>query len=223
VTRQGVVFDFDGVLADSEGLHLAAFQDVFSARGWTLARATYFDRYLGYDDRDLIDCFLTDHDLQASPSEVNTLVAEKARAYDRRVIGGQILFSTAVACVRRLGGTFALGIASGSLHSEIDDILRANNIHNAFQIIVGADDVARSKPAPDSYAAAVKQLDVRPEHAVAIEDSHWGLTSARAAGLHAIGITTSYPRHALQLAEAVVDSLDEVTPDFVARLLDVRS
>lgn len=223
MNRRAVVFDFDGVLADSEGLHLAAFQDVFSARGWTLARATYFDRYLGFDDRDLIQAFLTDHDLQASPSEIDALVAEKSRKYDRRVIGGQILFSTAEACVRRLSGTFALGIASGSLHSEIDAILHANKIHDAFQVIVGADDVARSKPAPDSYAAAVEQLNVQPEHAVAIEDSHWGLTAARAAGLHAIGITTSYPRHALHLAEAVVDSLDEVTVEFIARLLGVRS
>jgi beta-phosphoglucomutase len=218
--RRGVVFDFDGVLADSEGLHLAAFQDVLSARGWTLARATYFDRYLGYDDRDLIQSFLEDHDLQVAAADVDALVAEKAQKYDARVMGGLILFSTAVACVTRLGGAFALGIASGSLHGEIDGILRANKIHDAFQVIVGADDVARSKPAPDSYAEAVKRLDVRPEHAVAIEDSHWGLTAARAAGLHAIGITTSYPRHALHLADAVIDSLDEVTPDSVARLLD---
>ena len=222
MNRRAVVFDFDGVLADSEGLHLAAFQDVFSARGWTLARATYFDRYLGYDDRDLIRSFLEDHDLQSSPAEVDALVTEKGRKYDRRVIGGQILFSTAEACVRRLGGTFALGIASGSLHSEIDDILRANKIDDAFQVIVGADDVARSKPAPDLYEEAVKQLDVRPEHAVAIEDSHWGLTAARAAGLHAIGITTSYPRHALHLAEAVVDSLDEVTVESIGTLLTLR-
>ncbi len=218
--RRGVVFDFDGVLADSEGLHLAAFQDVLSARGWTLARATYFDRYLGFDDRDLLQAFLADHSLQVPDAELDAIVAEKGRKYDARVQGGHILFPAAAACVARLRGTFALGIASGSLHEEIADILRANNLEQAFEVIVGADDVAKSKPAPDSYVEAVKRLDVRPEHAVAIEDSHWGLTAARAAGLHAIGITTSYPRHALHLAAAVIDSLDEVTPDLVARLLD---
>ena len=223
MSRRAVVFDFDGVLADSEGLHLAAFQDVFSARGWTLARATYFDRYLGYDDRDLIQAFLEDHDLRASPAEVDALVVEKAQKYDSRILGGLILFSTAAACVARLNGAFALGIASGSLHSEIDTILRANKLDAAFQVIVGADDVPQSKPAPDSYAEAVRQLGVRPADAVAIEDSHWGLTAARAAGLRTIGITTSYPRHALHLADVVIDSLDEVTPDSVAGLLDLRS
>jgi beta-phosphoglucomutase-like phosphatase (HAD superfamily) len=64
---------------------------------------------------------------------------------------------------------------------------------------------------------------VRPQDAVAIEDSHWGLTAAVAAGLRTIGITTSYPRRALQLADVVIDSLDEVTPGSVTRLLDLGS
>jgi len=221
--RRGVVFDFDGVLADSEGLHLAAFQDVLSARGWTLERAAYFARYLGYDDRDLLQAFRTDHSLQVSDAELDAIVEEKGRRYDARVQGGNILFGAAAACVARLSGTFALGIASGSLHDEITDILRANKLEQAFEVVIGADDVARSKPAPDPYVAAIQRLGLRPEDAVAIEDSHWGLTAARAAGLRTIGITTSYPRHALHLADAVIDSLDEVTPDSVARLLDVRS
>ena len=221
--RRGVVFDFDGVLADSEGLHLAAFQDVLSARGWTLDRASYFARYLGYDDRDLLQAFVTDHSLQVPDAELDAIVAEKGRRYDARVQGGNILFGAAAACVSRLSGTFALGIASGSLHDEITDILRANQLEQAFEVVIGADDVARSKPAPDPYVAAIQRLGLRPEDAVAIEDSHWGLTAARTAGLRTIGITTSYPRHALHLADAVIDSLDEVTPDSVARLLDGRS
>jgi len=221
--RRGVVFDFDGVLADSEGLHLAAFQDVLSARGWTLARATYFDRYLGYDDRDLLETFLADHDIQVPPAELDAIVAEKGRRYDARVQGNNILFPAAAACVARLRGAFALGIASGSLHEEIADILRANNLQQAFEVVVGADDVAQSKPAPDSYATAVERLGVRPQDAVAIEDSHWGLTAARAAGLRTIAITTSYPRHALQAADAVIDSLDEVTPEFISRLMEAGS
>jgi HAD superfamily hydrolase (TIGR01549 family) len=222
VSRRGVVFDFDGVLADSEGLHLAAFQEAFSARGWTMARATYFDRYLGFDDRDLIQAFITDHGLQVSPAELDAIVADKARRYDARVRTGKILFPTAAACVARLKGAFALAIASGSFHDEIAAILLANKLDDAFEVIVGADDVPESKPAPDSYAAAVEKLGVLPADVVAIEDSHWGLTAARAAGLRVIGITTSYPRHALHTADAVVDSLDEVTPESIAQLLTVR-
>jgi len=220
--RRGVVFDFDGVLADSEGLHLAAFQDVLTARGWTLARSTYFDRYLGFDDRDLLQAFFADHEVQVPAAELDAIVAEKGRKYDARVQGGHILFPAAAACVARLGVSFALGIASGSLHEEIADILRANHLEQAFAVVVGAAEGARSKPAPDPYATAVQRLGIRPEDAVAIEDSHWGLTSAVAAGLRTIAVTTSYPRHALQSAGAVVDSLDEVTPELITRLLAVR-
>lgn len=220
MTRRAVVFDFDGVLADSEGLHLAAFQDVLSARGWTLDRASYFARYLGYDDHDLLQKFLDDQRIQITNNDLDAIVTEKGRRYDARVQGNNILFPAAAACVARLRGTFALGIASGSLHDEIVDILAANKLEDAFEVIVGADDVPRSKPAPDPYATAVQKLGVRPEDAVAIEDSHWGLTAAREAGLRVIGITTSYARNALRSADTVVDSLDEITPDLITELLD---
>ena len=88
--------------------------------------------------------------------------------------------------------------------------------------MIGADDVARSKPAPDVYAAAVAALGVSPSNAVAIEDSRWGLLSAREAGLRTIGITTSYPANALDLADLVVHDLDDITTDVVASLLGRR-
>src|SRR5215203_2150663 len=113
--RRGVVFDFDGVLADSEGLHLAAFQEVLATRGWTLPRGAYFDRYLGYDDRDLLKTFLADHDLHVPPDELEAIVSEKGRSYDARIKDGRILFPAAAPCVARLRGTFVLGIASGSI------------------------------------------------------------------------------------------------------------
>lgn len=219
---RAVVFDFDGVLADTEGLHLGAFQDAFSARGWTLDRDAYFERYLGYDDRDLVRAFAEDQGLRIGDADTEALLIEKARRYDRRLAAGSILFPTAAPAVARLAGRFRLAIASGSLRGEILAILRANDLAHAFPVVIGADDVARSKPAPDPYEAAVDRLGVRPADAVAVEDSQWGLTAARAAGLRTIGITTSYPAHALTLADAVVDSLDEITADTIDRLLGVR-
>jgi len=216
---RAVVFDFDGVLADTENLHLVAFQDTFVARGWTLDRAAYFANYLGYDDRDLVRAFASDNALGIGATEVEAILVDKSRHYERRLATGAILFPTAAAAIRRLGASYRLAIASGSLRGEILSILRANNLADAFEAIVGADDVTRSKPAPDPYAAAVARLGVAPSAAVAIEDSQWGPTAARAAGLRAIGITTSYPASALALAHTVVDSLDEVTDALVEGLL----
>ena len=222
MTRAAVVFDFDGVLADTEGLHLAAFQETFTARGWTLDRDAYFSRYLGFDDRDLVAEFLADQGVSASAAEQAAIIIDKGRRYDARVASGHVLFPGAVPAVERLGAEFNLAIASGSLRGEILAILRANQLDRAIPIVVGADDVKESKPAPDSYALAVEKLGVAPAAAVAIEDSHWGLVAARAAGLRTIGVTTSYPASALGLAHAVVSSLDEVTADLVRRLLTVR-
>ena len=218
-SARAVVFDFDGVLADTEGLHLRAFQDVFAVRGWTLERAEYFDRYLGFDDRELVRAFAADSSRSLSSADEDIIIADKARLYEQRAAAGSILFPGAARTIARLGAAFRLAIASGSLRGEIAAVLAANDLTRAIAAVIGADDVARSKPAPDAYAAAVAALGVAPSDAVAIEDSRWGLVSARAAGLRTIGITTSYPAGALDLADVIVHDLDEVTTDVVDSLL----
>lgn len=217
-----VVFDFDGVLADTEGAHLAAFQGAFAPRGWTLDRGEYFDRYLGYDDADLLRTFARDRALQIDAEDAAAVLADKARRYEERIARGSVLFPAAASAVARLAGHFRIAIASGSLRREILDILQVNGLADLFPVVIGADDVTRGKPSPEPYALAVASLGLPPEAAVAIEDSHWGLASARGAGLRAIGITTSYPASALGAAQAIVDSLDEVTIDLVDRILGVR-
>jgi beta-phosphoglucomutase len=216
---RAVIFDFDGVLADTERLHLAAFQDVFAPYGWTLDERTYFDRYLGYDDRDLVAAFAREQQVALADADARRLLAEKAQRFAARLGAGEALFAGAVACIDRLGRGHRLAIASGALRHEIIAVLDGVSRTGAFAAIVGADDVGRSKPAPDPYRLAVHRLDVNPADAVAVEDSRWGLESARAAGLRAIGITTSYPASALGAADVVVGSLDEITPGLIERVL----
>jgi beta-phosphoglucomutase len=220
VTHGAVVFDFDGVLADTERLHLRAFQTVFAARGWRLEEAAYFDRYLGFGkDRDLVRAFAIETGVDLPQGEEDRIAAAKVRAYAALVETGDVLFPGAAAAVRRLGARYALAIASGSLRAEIEGLLGPSGLIPAFAAIVGADDVSEAKPAPDLYLAAVARLQVPARRAVAIEDSRHGLASARAAGLHTIGLTTSYPATALTSADVVVASLDEITVELVAGLL----
>ncbi len=214
-----IVFDFDGVLADTERLHLRAFQDVFTTRGWQLEEADYFARYLGFDDAGLVAEFARDRGLEIDDRAVARLLDEKARRFAERLEDGQALFPTAAACVARVGATRRLAIASGALRREIEFVLDSADLRTAFAAIVGADDVARSKPAPDAYLEATRLLGVRPERAVAVEDSRWGLESARTAGLRTVAITTSYPATGLQPADAVIGSLDELTDALIDKLL----
>jgi beta-phosphoglucomutase len=212
-----VIFDFDGVIADTEGLHLRAFQEVFGARGWTLRESVYFDRYLGYDDEGLVAAFATDEALGLPASELESLVAAKGRVFARYLETGDVLFPDARACIDRLAAHYPLGIASGALKGEILHILAAGDILERFPVIVSAEDVRACKPDPEPYLTAARQLGVAPAACLAIEDSPPGLAAARAAGMRTIGITTTTTRDQLR-ADRVVDRLAEVTFELLANI-----
>jgi beta-phosphoglucomutase len=214
-----VVFDFDGVLADTEGLHLRAFQDVFAEHGWALDERAYFETYLGYDDLGLVRAYARNHALALVEPDVRRLVDAKGHAFARYLEAGDLLYPGARACVERMASRFSLAIASGAMHGEIVTILEAGGLLSYFPIIVAADDVALSKPSPEPYVAAARKLGISPAACVAIEDSRGGLTSALGAGMRTIGITTTSSRQALAEAHHIVTSLDEVTVALVERLI----
>ncbi len=221
-----IVFDFDGVIANSEPLHLETFQQVLATIGVRLDAAEYYERYLGYDDEGALRAVLSDRGLPADDGEVARLIAGKAQLLPRLLASEGILVPGAAACVARLGAVLPLAIASGARREEIELVLEARDLRHQFEVIVASGETPRSKPHPDPYARAIAELGAlgripagTPAAAcVAIEDSHWGIASAQAAGLACVALTTSYPREALGLADHVVDSLDELTPALLAGL-----
>ncbi len=220
---QGVVFDFDGVLADTEPLHLGACQAVLAGTGLTLDTDAYYDRYLGYDDVGVFTALGRDQGVALTDDGVRELVAAKGRFFEERVRGGGVLFPDAAACIRRLAAALPLGIASGALHHEIEVILAGANVRQHFRAIVAADDVERSKPAPDAYLRAVELLHggapgLEPAAYLAVEDSVWGIAAAQAAGLPCAAITNSYPADVLAAADLVLGSLGELEAVVLQRL-----
>jgi beta-phosphoglucomutase len=146
------------------------------------------------------------------------MLDRKAAAYRRRIAVDNVLYPGAAACVARLAAAFPLAIASGSLHAEIDAILAVAQLRAPFSAVIGADDVLRGKPAPDPYLAAAAALGIAPQACVAIEDSSWGIDSARAAGMYTIALTTTAPIANLAGANRVVHTLDELSVPFVRAL-----
>jgi beta-phosphoglucomutase-like phosphatase (HAD superfamily) len=118
-----------------------------------------------------------------------------------------------------------IGIASGALRHEIDEIVEAAGVADLFAVIVAAGDTPQSKPSPEPYRLAFERLReatgdaLDPRRCVAIEDSRWGLESAQGAGLRCVGVTNSYPAHELPGAELVVDGLKELTLPMLHRLV----
>ena len=220
--NRAVIFDFDGVLADTEGLHLRAFQVALEPLGFTFTRDDYYSRFIGLSDHDFIETIAVEHGRTLATSDFAAVVEAKSREYWRQLSTGAVLYDAAARTVARLGRRYRLGIASGSFRSEIASILSANQLGSAIPVIVGADDVKKHKPHPDPYEMAVLKLGVNPARAVAIEDTPLGLMSAQAAGLRTIGITTSHELAYLSQADVVVGHLDEITIDLVDGLIGLE-
>jgi HAD superfamily hydrolase (TIGR01509 family) len=220
---RAVIFDFDGVIANSEPLHFAAIRGVLADEGVTLTEEEYYAQYLGYDDAGVFRTVSRDRGLAWTIDVVAELAARKAVSLDRLEQERSILFPGAEQAIRRLAATLPLAIASGALRAEILGVLDHAGLSQYFGAVVAAEDTLEGKPAPDPYLRAVSLLGtaigepLRPGECVAVEDSHWGLESARAAGLRTIAITHTYPAAALGAAELVIGNLDALTVATVRR------
>jgi beta-phosphoglucomutase len=216
---KAVVFDFDGVIADSEPLHLRAYQEVLPALGIAdLTREEYYRDLLGYNDEDCFRIMARTRGWEASEAQVVEFAERKGVAFERIIAGEAALYPGAAECVERMAAAFPLGIASGAKKPEIVQILKGAGIDRFFRFVVASGDTPNSKPAPDPYIRAAERHGLPPAECVAIEDSRWGLESARTAGLRTVGITHTYPAEQLGMADVVIDSLSEFSPDLVRSL-----
>lgn len=223
---KAIVFDFDGVLADSEPLHFRAYQTVLWKLGITFARDEYYSNYLGYDDEGVFAQLLERHGLRVDSEGIQALIEEKTGVFDatmeENIRSGGILYPGAAACVELMASRYPLGIASGALRHEIEAILRGARLHQHFRFIVASGETPEGKPAPDPYRRAVALHGLAPAECIAIEDSRWGIESAKSAGLACVGITTTYAREHLPGADHIVESLDQFTPDLIDALSNTR-
>lgn len=217
---QAIVFDFDGVIADSERLHLRAYQEILAPEGITMSTEDYFARYLGYDDVGVFKALGRDHGVPMDDRRISDLIARKGERYESLASAGEMLFPGAADFIRTAAAAVPIAIASGALTHEIEEVLERAGLRSLLPVIVGADQTEHSKPHPDPYQAAFSRLrthcglDLIASRTVAIEDSKWGLVSARAAGLRPVAVTNTYSEAELRPdAELVVTGLNTLTLD----------
>jgi HAD superfamily hydrolase (TIGR01509 family) len=159
------------------------------------------------------------HDVAGIPDEPEEINAEVVRrmlgAYEAELP----LIDGAQEAVRRLAGEFRLAVASSSNRPLIDAVLQAAELEPYFEATVSSEEVAHGKPAPDVYLEAARRLGVEPAHCAAVEDSHGGIRSAKAAGMRVIAIPNpSYPPDDESLAQADVTlgSLADLTREKIS-------
>jgi HAD superfamily hydrolase (TIGR01509 family) len=221
-TLEAVVFDLDGVLIESESVWDGARRAVVAETGgrW---RDDATRAMLGMSAPEWSRYVRDELGVPLEPDEINARVV--AHVLDR-YRDDLPLLPGAVAAVRRLAARWPLGLATSSNRPVIDAVLEAAGVSDCFAVTVSGDEVARGKPSPDVYLEATRRLAVKPADAAAVEDSSNGLRAAAAAGMVVIAIPNrEFPpsEDALALADLVLGSLDELTPDAVLRAVDGRA
>jgi HAD superfamily hydrolase (TIGR01509 family) len=213
---RAIIFDCDGVIADTEPLHFASLQSVLAEEGIDLSEECYYREHLGLDDRGCFIKAFSDR-VALAQEELSRLIARKAAEVEPMMRDHLRLFPGAAGLIRSASQRFLLAVASGALLREVELILRTAGVSACFRAIVGAEDVARSKPHPDPFVEALARINagsatrIELTECLVVEDSIYGVQSAHAAGMRCLAVTNSFPREMLAEAELVVASLEDVS------------
>jgi HAD superfamily hydrolase (TIGR01509 family) len=212
-----VVFDLDGVLVDSEHVWDEIREQLARERGGRWHEGAQ-RAMMGMSSPEWSSYMHDEIGLADPPEEIN---AEVVRRLEGRYREALPLLGGAAEAVERLASRWPLGLASSSNRPIIDLVLGLSGLAPLFQATVSSEEVAAGKPAPDVYLEAARRLAVDARRCTAIEDSHNGIRSAKAAGMHVIA--TPNPRYppgddALAEADVVLDSIRELTVEVVERL-----
>ena len=214
MTVEAVVFDLDGVLVDSEHVWDEVRENLACERGGRWHERAQADM-MGMSSPEWSRYMHDVIGLAEPPEEINAEVVRRMlEQYEREVP----LLDGAVQAVERLAAEFRLAVASSSNRPVIDAVLGETGLGRFFKVTVSSEEVVRGKPSPEVYLEAARRLTVAPEDCAAIEDSGNGIRSARGAGMRVLAIPNPRyppPEDALAMADAVVDSLADLTRDVV--------
>lgn len=185
---KAIIFDFDGVLADSEKHHYASYRDVFARYGHTVDETEYYKYWtsLGRGPKGEIDR----HGLDLDPADIRD---EKRPVFTEYCRNGTIqLYPEAREIIERLSRAGKiLTIASGTVRSDIDAVLRNAGLGDKFREIIGSDTVVATKPAPDIFVAVMDQIHIQPSDCLVIEDAEKGMYAAITAGIPVVVVRTN--------------------------------
>ena len=217
---RAVIFDFDGVITDSEILHYRAFNEILSQFGIELTTKDYYTTYLGLNDVDCFGLLIEQGRLKAEIEQVPALVGQKKVIFEVLAQSeGRIIEGVRDFLGMLEQNNVPMGICSGTLRTEIELILAEAKLRHLFSIIVSAEQVHKGKPDPEGFLLTLSKLNenglqaIKGDECVVIEDSRWGLEAAKAAGMHAVAVTNTYEADQLGLADKIVSCLTELAID----------
>jgi beta-phosphoglucomutase len=222
---RAIVFDFDGVITDSEVLHLRSFNQVLAQYGVEISTKDYYKEYLGLSDIDCFKALIDKKVLQKPAQEIENLAKEKTKVFEKLAkTEGRIIEGVRDFLQMLSQNNIPMAICSGALLVEIELILEEARLRSFFEVIVSAEFVKKGKPSPEGFLLTLKKLNIGrqntilPNQCIVIEDSHWGLEAAKAAGMHSVAVTNSYDADQLTLADKIVTRLGDLSIDALQEL-----
>lgn len=211
---KAVIFDMDGVIADTEPLHEKTSDIILNKYGVKVKRE-FFLQFKGVKEKivwkSTVDQLGLKEDYKKLMEEKGELHLELLKKEMKPIPG-------ALELIKKLKEKYRLGLASSSPIVEINTILSSLKIKKFFEYIVSGEFIEKSKPYPDIYLAAAKKLGVEPKDCIVFEDAVNGVKSAKSAGMKCIAITTSFPKEKLEQADLIVNSFENFNFDALKTL-----
>ena len=202
---RAVLWDMDGVLVDTAPFHYRAWRELFASQGKGLTEDE-FRKTFGLRN----DGILTENLGEMPPERLRELGRRKEELFRAAIRGNVQPLPGAVELIRRLRGSdVKMAVVSSAPRENVDTLLEALGLSNAFDTIVAEEDAERGKPDPQGYLVAAQRLNELPEDCVVIEDAPGGVEAAKRAGMRCIGLAAERPRDVLARADLVVGSLED--------------
>jgi len=214
---KAVIWDMDGVIADTAPHHFKAWQHVFQKRGVDFTEDD-FRRNFGQRNDTIIRNTLGEY---ISQSEIDVIASEKEKNFRQRVRQHIKPLPGAIKLIRALKEHgYSMALASSAPMENIQLVIQGLGIENSFQAIVSGREVSEGKPSPQGFLLAAKKLGVEPKNCIVIEDAVAGITAAKRAGMLCLAITNTHPSKSLMEADLIVSTLEAVTVSDLDRLLN---
>jgi beta-phosphoglucomutase len=214
---KAVIFDFDGVISDSEPCHFAAYNKVLIDFGVQISQQAYYAEYLGFTDYEVFETVKKKYKMEFKDASIEQLVERKAKFFPQLIEQADHLIDGVAELIGQLKkNNIKVAINSGATAADIKIMLAGLAFEDSFDFIVSADDVTKGKPDPEGYLLALEKLNavsdssISAKQCVVIEDSRWGIISAKKAGMHVIAVTNSYCAEELKDAEIIIDSVRQL-------------
>lgn len=204
-TKNHVIFDFNGVIVDDEGLHFQSTQEVLKLiSNLDITHKEYYDFFAGRANYLGFSSYL---EFKNKKEDIGHLIVKKNEIYMELISNEIPVVAPTILFIKNNYSKYYFSIVTGAQRKEVEFILNKLNLSQMFERVLCSDDVTESKPSPQGYLKAISLSKIPVENSVIIEDSISGVTAAKRANARCIALTTTYKREEIGHADLIVDEL----------------